>query len=137
MVSPFCREDDCFLSQVGQVSFLLNKKGASGSLECKMVSPSSREDDCFLSQVGQVSLLPNKNGAARSIECKMVSSSGREDACFLSRVGQVSFLLTQEQGGRQPRVQDALPLCQGGRLLLVTSGPGKLSAQTGTGRPAA
>ncbi len=43
MVSPSGREDNCFLSQVGQVSFLLNMKGAAGSLECKMVSPSGRE----------------------------------------------------------------------------------------------
>jgi len=42
-------------------SFLLNKNGAAGSLECKMVSPSGREDDCFLSQVGQVSYLHRKN----------------------------------------------------------------------------
>jgi hypothetical protein len=43
-------------------SFLLNKNGAAGSLECKMVSPSGREDDCFLSQVGQVSYLPRGTG---------------------------------------------------------------------------
>jgi hypothetical protein len=45
-------------------SFLLNKNGAAGSLECKMVSPSGREDDCFLSQVGQVSSQVNKKGVA-------------------------------------------------------------------------
>jgi hypothetical protein len=61
MVSPSGREDDYFLSQVGQVSFLLNKKGAAGSLECKLVSPSGSEDDCCLSQVGQVSFLHGKN----------------------------------------------------------------------------
>ncbi len=74
-------------------SFLLNKNGAAGSLECKMVSPSGREDDCFLSQVGQVSFL--SNGAAR-LESEMVSPSGREGDCFLSQVGQVSFLLNKK-----------------------------------------
>ncbi len=75
MVSPSGKEDDCFLSQVGQVSFLVNKKGVADRLGCKMVSPSGREDDCFLSQVGLVSFLLNKNRAASSLECKMVSTS--------------------------------------------------------------
>jgi hypothetical protein len=59
MVNPSVREDDCFLSpQVGQVSFLLNKKVLVGSLECKMVTT---QKNCFLSQVGQVSFLHRKN----------------------------------------------------------------------------
>ena len=64
-------------------SFLLNKNGASGTLQCKMVSPtgrtitndcrnmlnkyfSGREDDCFMSQVGpdeySVRFVPKEEG---------------------------------------------------------------------------
>jgi len=47
-------------------SFLLNKNGASGTLQCKMVSPTGREDDCFMSQVGpdeySVRFVPKEEG---------------------------------------------------------------------------
>merc|ERR1712013_121560 len=33
-------------------TFMLNKNGALGSLDCKMVSPSGQVDDCFISTVG-------------------------------------------------------------------------------------
>merc|ERR550532_2043332 len=47
-------------------TFMLNKNGALGSLQCKMVSPTGREDDCFMSQVGpdeySVRFVPKEEG---------------------------------------------------------------------------
>ena len=71
MVSPSGREDDCFLSQVGQVSFLSQVGQVSFLSQFGKVS--------FLSQVGQMSFL---------------SQVGQ--VSFLSQVGKVSFLWTVE-----------------------------------------
>merc|ERR1712117_638588 len=47
-------------------TFMLNKNGALGSLDCKMVSPSGQVDDCFISTVGpdeySVRFVPKEEG---------------------------------------------------------------------------
>merc|ERR1711936_1268951 len=47
-------------------TFMLNKNGALGSLDCKMVSPSGQVDDCFISTVGPdeyaVRFVPKEEG---------------------------------------------------------------------------
>jgi len=47
-------------------TFMLNKNGALGNLDCKMVSPSGQVDDCFISQVGpdeySVRFVPKEEG---------------------------------------------------------------------------
>ncbi|CAG0910579.1 unnamed protein product, partial [Cyprideis torosa] len=48
------------------VSFIANKNGAKGHLDCKAVSPSGVEDDCFVAPIDDdaysIRFLPKENG---------------------------------------------------------------------------